>query len=260
MPTLKRFFLPESLCTEGIIPPETEWQIDEADTVKHLVQVKRLKSGQPLIAVNPKQQVAYTCTVMDVSKHAFTVGQITAVPQKEAVDSPKVSLYVGLLKEQAWDIVLQKACELGVHRIVPLWAAHSTLSHKQVNEAKLERWQRILKEASLQCESFTWPELHHPQHVNDALLHRLTDETGLLLLERSTSIPSFMTALTNESSPMVNSASNHIGLWVGPEGGWSPDEATLLQKHLQPVSLGTRILRAETACIAGVTLLMHGRG
>jgi 16S rRNA (uracil1498-N3)-methyltransferase len=252
MPTAKRLFLPEALCAETEVTPATEWVIDDADAVKHLVQVQRLKPGQPVIAVNAPHRVAYSCTVIDVRKQAFTLGQITPVPEAPQAPLPLVTLYVGLLKEQAWDVVLQKSCELGVHRIVPLWAAYSTISQKQVNGARLERWQRILKEAALQCEAFTWPELAVPQSVAHALKGCPTTEFGVLLLERQADIPT-VTGVVQSSGHQA------LGLWVGPEGGWSPEEAIALQKQLQPASLGARILRAETACIAGLTLLLHGK-
>jgi 16S rRNA (uracil1498-N3)-methyltransferase len=156
-------------------------------------------------------------------------------------------------------VVLQKATELGVSEIVPLWSDYTTLSPKQITPQRLERWQRILKEAALQCEALSWPVLRAPQPLKTAMQDAASSPQALhlVLQERADHVPGLLNALHSASAS--TQTPQHVGVWVGPEGGWAPHEQGAFHTHscMQLVSLGTRILRAETASISGLGMTIH---
>jgi 16S rRNA (uracil1498-N3)-methyltransferase len=153
---------------------------------------------------------------------------------------PDLWLVFALLKRDATDLVVQKATELGVAALLPVITERSN-THR-VNEARLRT---IAIEAAEQSERLTVPCLHPPQSLDALLSDWPPDRRLFVAIERSTAAPL--------STPSYGSAA----LLVGPEGGFAPAEldAMRVRPFVTPVSLGPRILRAETACIAGLALL-----
>jgi 16S rRNA (uracil1498-N3)-methyltransferase len=149
-------------------------------------------------------------------------------------------LVFALLKRDATDLVVQKATELGVAALLPVITERSN-THR-VNEARLRS---IAIEAAEQSERLTVPCLHPPQSLDALLSDWPPDRRLFVAIERSTAAPL--------STPSYGSAA----LLVGPEGGFAPAELDAMRARpfVTPVSLGPRILRAETACIAGLALL-----
>jgi 16S rRNA (uracil1498-N3)-methyltransferase len=153
---------------------------------------------------------------------------------------PDLWLVFALLKRDATDLVVQKATELGVAALLPVITERSN-THR-VNEARLRS---IAIEAAEQSERLTVPRLHPPQSLDALLSDWPPDRRLFVAIERSAAPPL--------STPSYGSAA----LLVGPEGGFAPAEldAVRVRPFVTPVSLGPRILRAETACIAGLALL-----
>jgi 16S rRNA (uracil1498-N3)-methyltransferase len=155
---------------------------------------------------------------------------------------PDLWLVFALLKRDATDLVVQKATELGAAALLPV-ITERTNAHR-VNEARLAT---IAIEASEQCERLTVPRLHAPR----ALVEILRDwEPGRRLYA----------AAERSVAPAIVPAHGPAALLVGPEGGFTAAELDAMQSHpfVTIVSLGPRILRAETACIAGLALLQAG--
>ena len=155
---------------------------------------------------------------------------------------PDLWLAFALLKRDATDLVVQKATELGVSRLVPVLSARTNAA--RVNTARLTA---IAIEAAEQCERLTVPETSEPVTLG-ALLASWPGAQGerplFAALERSAAAP-----LRPHHGP--------AGLLVGPEGGFTGGELDLLaaRRFVRAASLGPRILRAETACIVGLALL-----
>jgi 16S rRNA (uracil1498-N3)-methyltransferase len=148
-------------------------------------------------------------------------------------------LAFALLKRDATDLVVQKATELGVAELHPVISAHAN-----THRANSERLTAIAVEAAEQSERLTVPVLHPPRTLA-ALLAAWPPERRLFA------------AVERRAAPRIAPIAGPRALLVGPEGGFTPAELDGLCGHpfVTPVSLGTRILRAETACIAGLALL-----
>ena len=152
---------------------------------------------------------------------------------------PDLWLVFALLKRDATDLVVQKATELGVAALHPVITERSN-THR-VNEDRLAS---IAIEAAEQCERLTVPHLHPPRPLADLLSTWPPDRRLFVAAERT-------------EAPRITPSHGPAALLVGPEGGFAPAELDAIRQYpfVTAVSLGPRILRAETACIAGLALL-----
>jgi 16S rRNA (uracil1498-N3)-methyltransferase len=166
------------------------------------------------------------------------------VEQRIRPQAPDLDLWLlfALLKRDATDLVVQKATELGVAALHPVLTERSN-SHR----ANLERLKSIAIEAAEQSERLTVPDVHAPRPLATLLSGWPAGRRLFAAIERSAAAP-------------VAPADGPAALLVGPEGGFAPAELDALRAHpfVTPVSLGRRILRADTACIVGLALLQPG--
>jgi 16S rRNA (uracil1498-N3)-methyltransferase len=169
------------------------------------------------------------------------------VEQQTRPQAPEPDLWLvfALLKRDATDLVVQKATELGASALLPVVTERSN-----THRANADRLAAIAVEAAEQSERLTVPGLHAVRPLVDVLADWPLGRRLLVAVERST-------------APPVTPTHEPAALLVGPEGGFTPAELDALRRHpfVTPVTLGSRILRAETACIAGLALLqgMDGR-
>jgi 16S rRNA (uracil1498-N3)-methyltransferase len=157
-------------------------------------------------------------------------------------EEPDLWLLFALLKRDATDLVVQKATELGVSALHPVITERCN-THR-MNAGRLHA---IAVEAAEQCERLTVPVLHEPRPLQEVLAEWTPERRLVAALERS-------------EAPRIAAVRGRTGLLVGPEGGFSPAELEALRAHpfVTPVSLGPRVLRADTACIVGLALLQGG--
>ena len=174
----------------------------------------------------------------------------------------QISLLVGLPRGSRWDFILQKATELGVDRIVPVYTSHSQV-RVPVNkvEQRCERWARIAAEAARQCGRTIAPDIGHPKPLEVALgLLSAEPDIDLRLLaweELSQRPPGSI--LDFHGGKII--APRHVALLVGPEGGLTKAEVELCVKNgFQTIGLGPRILRVETACLVLTAYIQHWFG
>lgn len=163
---------------------------------------------------------------------------------------PDIWLLFALLKRDATDLVVRAATELGVADLRPVITERSN-THRM----NAERLSAIAIEAAEQCERLTIPRLHPLCPMSARLADWPSGRRLFATLERSDAPPL-------SSAPLLLPDPGPAALLVGPEGGFAPAELDVLRAHpfVTPVSLGPRILRAETACIAGLALLQGMRG
>jgi 16S rRNA (uracil1498-N3)-methyltransferase len=145
---------------------------------------------------------------------------------------------------------IEKATELGVSRITPILARRTEKHLAQAAAKRADRWRRIALEASKQSRRTTIPEIADPIALMPALEQEQSPVRILLSeTEQSTALSA---ALTSSDRP---TGYESVALAIGPEGGWTPEEMALFVQHnWQPVTLGPRILRAETAAIAAIAI------
>ena len=168
---------------------------------------------------------------------------------------PKVRLHLGqaLLKGQKMDLILQKATELGVDTIWPFYSKHGI--HKQPKDSHMERWQRIVLEACKQCDRARPPEIHDPREITELMAQPPPCDTRLIFWENETR------QTLNEALAGQEKDCRSVLFLLGPEGGFNETEIACAQREgFAPVSLGPRILRAETATLAATAILQFTLG
>jgi 16S rRNA (uracil1498-N3)-methyltransferase len=145
---------------------------------------------------------------------------------------------------------IEKLAELGVARIVPIIAERSEKHLAMAAAKRVERWRRIARGAAQQSRGTTPMEIGEPIQLSRWVDENSGEGLRLMLseIERSRGLYRFL-----EEAEIPSSG---IALSIGPEGGWAPAEAdAFVQRGWQPITLGPRILRAETAAIASVSVL-----
>jgi 16S rRNA (uracil1498-N3)-methyltransferase len=182
-------------------------------------------------------------------------------------ESPvQIVLCPGLLKSARFEWILEKGTELGVSTFAPILCRRSMAGLEDAGNAKVQRWQRILEEATEQCGRARRPELLPIRPLTQALTTIPARATALMLWEeeRGQSLHNVLQTVSmqqNQHQQQTHEASPHattVVLFIGPEGGLLKEEVQLAQQYgVQSVTLGTRILRAETAALVAVANVMY---
>jgi 16S rRNA (uracil1498-N3)-methyltransferase len=218
------------------------------DLLHHLRDSLRLHPGASLI-LNDGCGTRYRVEVTQVTSQAIDSRIIDQHTEPARKTSPIV-LGQALLKGDKMDWVIQKATELGVDTIVPVHSTHSVIKPRPERlEHQRSRWERIARDAAQQSERWTIPTIADPVDLAQICqIYSLAPVKGMLA-ERSSG-PSLATM------PLPQDHQHPIVLLVGPEGGWAADEQRFAQEQgFLPLTLGPRILRAETAAIAALSIL-----
>ncbi len=235
------------------IPPQdiTDRQaILIGEQARQVARVLRLRPGERVVVLDN------TGWEYEVRLTAVTPQQVTGeiVERRTAVGEPAVhiTLYMALLKREKFEWVLQKGTEVGVSRFVPMITQRTLAQDTEMKPGKRERWQKILTEAAEQCRRGRIPALAAPMKLADALAQHGA-EMALIPWEGETAVR--LKSILPVTIPFS------VALFIGPEGGFAPEEIELAKSyHVQPVTLGKRILRAETAAIVAASLLLYEVG
>lgn len=174
-------------------------------------------------------------------------------------ESPlEITILQAIPKGDRWDWFLEKATELGVHKIVPLQTSRTvvTVPPAKLN-ARLDRWQKIAAGAARQCKRARVPVIETPQTITQALQNR-SENIGLVAHTNQDAHNQTPSQIIHETYP---DQPKSIAFWIGPEGGFDDHEITQLLNHnVRACTLGPRILRSETAGIAALTILQTAFG
>lgn len=218
---------------------------------RHLISVLRKSVGDKLILFNG-DGLEYPATITRVKRMQVEVELSLPLshPIVKDLESPlKISLGQAISKGERMDLTLQKATELGVSEITPLFSARSEVHLKGDRESKkMQHWHRILQSGCEQCGRNVLPILHPPISILEWIKN-----SGIgtkILLDHHSSIRLKDLKL---ASPVY--------LLAGPEGGFSLDEKDYAMKYdFKGISLGPRVLRTETAALAAISVLQSLQG
>ena len=219
-----------------------------ADEARHLHDVLRLKIDDEVYVFDGVGR-EFCCTVMSAKRDAAELWIEDEVDPAKPESPLHLRLCVALLKGEKFDLVVQKTTELGVDRIVPLITRYADIHLRDEADAskRVARWQRIALEAAKQSGRACVPEISAP--VSFSSLFDRVEGLYVMFSERGGG------AL--DSLPR----SRTLTALIGSEGGWSDKELEQVRAHnLHVVTLGGRILRAETAAITITALLQHRFG
>jgi 16S rRNA (uracil1498-N3)-methyltransferase len=206
----------------------------------HALHVLRLEAGDH-VRLFDGAGAEFEARLESVTRGAVTARLLDAVPSRP--ESPlRVTLALSPLKGDLMDLVIQKATELGVARILPVVTQRTdAVARPSLEGARHDRWSRVASGAAEQCGRAVVPEIIAACTL-DALLREAFDGPKVFFSEREAQ-PSLRTLQPAKSCLVL----------IGPAGGWEDDEAAgILSAGYQPVGLGPRTLRAETAAIAAL--------
>ncbi|HUT71092.1 MAG TPA: 16S rRNA (uracil(1498)-N(3))-methyltransferase [Desulfatiglandales bacterium] len=221
---------------------------------RYINKVSRLKKGQEVIIMDGKGQ-SFECTIEKVSYQAVTVRIKGRMPPQPP--SPiAITLCQALIKSQAMDYAIQKATELGVGAIRLFFSERTVLKIEPARTtAKMNRWKEIMKSACRQCNRADLPSLEPPVPFEEMVESAPKNEMlKILLWENEEKVG--LKEILNRTSPRPR-----IWAVVGPEGGFTPDEIDAARESgFQTLSLGNRILRAETAALSLLSIIQYEWG
>ncbi|PPE06110.1 RsmE family RNA methyltransferase [Williamsoniiplasma lucivorax] len=215
------------------------------ENFKHAANVVKLKVGEEIVCNYHEQ--SFLCEIVLIATDHLIAQQLKQLPSTEA--PIKTIAILGIIREQKWDFVLQKLTELGVHAIVPTIFKRSVVKvEPKAIEKKILRWTKICEDAAEQSHRSVVPIIHKPI-INLQELEQYKSELNLVLWEDAHQKPLKST---------LNSQFRSLSFIVGPEGGIEQKEIEILATlGFETVSLGQRILRAETASIALLSALNY---
>lgn len=204
------------------------------DDSYHLGKVMRAKE-KDLVEIIYKEET-YICKVDELIPFV----KCSIIEKKELKEDfiPKVTIAQSLVKEQKMDYVLQKSTELGVDKIIPLRVKRSIIKLDKNDNKKIDRWQKIVHEASEQSKRVSIPKVENISDISDLIKFDYDYKILCSVNEMSTTLKR---GLQNISK------SDTILIVIGPEGGFDPsEEEMLINNGFTSVSLGSRVLRTET--------------
>jgi 16S rRNA (uracil1498-N3)-methyltransferase len=229
-------------------PPDGDEMVLAGDTGHRIARVLRLPI-ESAVALFDGSGRSWPAEVIEVRGRSVRVaiGKPVTYPPE-----PATVLLAGMIRPNRFEWLVEKATELGATTIVPVVCARSTVRPAEIGPSRLERWRRIAIEASEQCGRVSVPPIEQPAAFEDAL---------------STATGRFLVAAEPVHGPAVSLgaglhdiAGEAVTLLVGPEGGLTEDEVQRsIEANGAAVTLGPRILRAETAAIAALSVLVDTR-
>lgn len=227
------------------------------DTFHHIFDVCRQEVGSEF-EVLTEDSKAYHVRVDHVGKKDARA-QVIGSRELPALPRPHVHLALSISRFPVMDAVIEKAVEMGVKSIQPLFSEHSFVRKSEgLSSAKTERWDKIIKSATQQSGRGDLMQIHEPKNLLDFVenINRTQGWLGLFAYEGD-SPTDIRTYLQNEVLAKQLSPED-LWIFVGSEGGFSKPEVDKMQMSgLKPVTLGHQVLRVETACVTLVSILKY---
>ncbi len=224
----------------------------EGQDVNHIKNVLRMKVGEELSVSNGVDGREYRCGIVSLDEECITC-ELRFV-KEDGVELPsEVYLFQGLPKADKMELIIQKAVELGVHAVVPVATKRCVvkLDDKKA-KAKIARWQGISEAAAKQSKRRIVPEVKEVMSFKEALSYVKDFEVKL--------IPYEMAEDMSKTKEMISALQpgQKIAIFIGPEGGFEEGEVeSAISVGVEPITLGKRILRTETAGFTVLSWVMY---
>lgn len=218
--------------------------------VNHIKNVLRMRQGETIL-ISAGDNLEYTCLVSEMEAEEV-IADISYV-QEVGMELPsKIYLFQGLPKSDKMELIIQKAIELGAAEIVPMATKRAVVKLDAKKSAKkVQRWNEIAKSAAKQSKRGLIPEVKPVMSFKEAVEYGKSMDMLLIPYEDAKGI-----AHSREVVETVKDKKS-LGIYIGPEGGFPEEEVSLAMKAgAEPVTLGHRILRTETAGMTLLSILM----
>lgn len=247
MSIIRFFIAPQNIVGSQAVLDETE--------SRHALQVMRLQPGDEVVLFDGQGRAYEAC--LDSVKGKRLVASIIMAISDDAEPAVNIHLVQGLPKGDKMDLIVQKAVEIGVHSIYPLQCRRSIPQIKEGAAAKkMQRWELIAREACKQSGRNRLLNIKPPLNISQ-LLSAMQGRPGVVLYEKER-----LTGYKGMLQTLIPQCwQRDLFLLVGPEGGWDDSEIQEISKQGIPTaSLGTRMLRTETAGLVAAALALYEAG
>ncbi len=224
----------------------------EGEDAGHIIRVLRMGPGDSVLLCD-SAGMDYDC-IIEETRPGLVRCRVCGQSPSAGEPSAEVTLYMALPKADKLELIVQKAVELGVSRVVPFLGARCVSRPDEKSQRrKTERWRRIAEEAAKQCGRGRIPPVEDVIPFAQAVARAAQAETALFFYECERERPL--------RSVIGGRTLSTVSMMIGPEGGFALEEAgQALAGGLVSVSLGRRILRCETAPLAALAAVMYESG
>ena len=220
--------------------------------VNHIKNVLRMKAGDEIAVSNGMDGKEYRCGIEAFAEDEIVCG--LRFVKEDGVELPsKIYLFQGLPKADKMELIIQKAVELGAFEVIPVAAKRCVVRLDEKKAAgKISRWQGIAEAAAKQSKRAVIPKVHPVLSMKEAVAYAQNMDVKLIpyeLAEGMQHTKQMIEAVKPEQS---------IAVFIGPEGGFEESEIQMAREAgIEPVTLGRRILRTETAGFTVISWLMY---
>ncbi len=229
---MSRFFVsPEKVKKDKIIVDGSE--------AHHILTVMRLKENDPVVVFDGtgKQYEGFISS-SDRKKKTLVI-EVIKTEKPLANTLPEITLAQAIPKKDKMKYILEKSTELGISAIIPIITERTIVRPEGFSTQKIQRWKRIVTSASKQCGRVSVPEIQNPAYLKDIINN--VSEYDMCIVA----------SLHGKTVPLKNVFENtkprRILVFIGPEGGFTPDEVKLCNDNFKFVSLGKNVLKSDTA-------------
>ncbi|KKE80595.1 16S rRNA (uracil(1498)-N(3))-methyltransferase [Oceanobacillus caeni] len=238
--------------------PKKAWYDDRiritGDDVHHITRVMRFTVGEKIIC-NDENGVAAQCEILEIDKDFVVVAILHWLEENNELPI-EVTIVHGIPKADKFEIVLQKGTELGAHKYIPFQSERSiVIWDKKKWAKKLQRFNKIVKEASEQSHRSYVPTISNPMSITELIEESSQYDLKIFAYEEEAKVNNYHTF--GSILKQINS-NQKLLVCIGPEGGFSEEEANILKVNdFHPIRLGPRILRTETAPLYALSAISY---
>ena len=220
----------------------------EGTDVNHIVHVLRMKVGEE-VSVHDDVNRKYLCRIEKLLEERVVLSIVEQQESDTELSCP-IYLFQGLPKGDKMEWIIQKTVELGVYEVIPVAMKNCVvkLDDKKA-KSKVTRWQAIAESAAKQSKRSLIPEVKMPMSYKEAVAYAKGLDVKLVPYENEHGMSGTKAAMEQIEK------GESVAVFIGPEGGFAPEEIEMVRDEMQLISLGRRILRTETAGIATLAIL-----
>lgn len=220
--------------------------------VNHIKNVLRLKTGEEIAVKNGVDGKEYRCGIEAFAQDSV-ICSLRFIREEGVELSSEIYLFQGLPKADKMELIIQKSVELGVFEIIPLAVRRCVVKlDEKKAAARVNRWQGIAKAAAKQCRRGIVPTVKEPMSMKEAISYAGRMDVKLIPYELAQDM-----AHTKKMIEAVRPGQK-VAVFIGPEGGFEESEVSeAFAAGIEPVTLGKRILRTETAGLTVLSWLMY---
>lgn len=220
--------------------------------VNHIKNVLRMKAGEEIAVSNGVDGREYRCGIQEILEDEV-ICELRFI-KEEGLELPsRITLFQGLPKADKMELIIQKAVELGVYEIIPVSCKRTVVRLDEKKEkSKINRWQGIAEAAAKQSKRGIIPSVGAVMSMKEAIAYSRSAKVRIIPYELAENMA--------DTKKIINSLQpgEDIAVFIGPEGGFEESEVqAAVEEGIQPVTLGKRILRTETAGLTVLSWIMY---